>query len=48
MSYDHIHKIIEDQTNHLIIIEKQIEEVRKQMEILKELIKQKDNHVPKC
>jgi hypothetical protein len=48
MSYDHIHKIIEDQTNHLIMIEKQIEEVRKQMEILKELIKQKDNHVLKC
>jgi hypothetical protein len=48
MSYDHIHKIIEDQTNHLIMIEKQIEEVRKQMEILKELIKQKENNVPKC
>ena len=47
MSYDHIHKIIEDQTNHLIMIEKQIEEVRKQMEILKELIKQKENNVPK-
>jgi predicted transcriptional regulator len=48
MSYDHIHKIIEDQTNHLIMIEKKIEEVRKQMEILKELIKQKENNVPKC
>ena len=48
MSYEHIYKIIEEQTNHLIIIEKQIEEIRKQLEILKELIKQKEsNNVPK-
>jgi hypothetical protein len=44
MSYEHIHRIIEEQTNCLLILEKKIEEVRKQMELLKELIKEKDKN----
>jgi hypothetical protein len=48
MSYEHIHRIIENQTNCLLILEKKIEEVRKQLEVLKELIKEKENNnVPK-
>jgi hypothetical protein len=43
MSYEHIHRIIEDQTNCLLMLEKKIEEVRKQLEVLKELLKEKDN-----
>jgi hypothetical protein len=48
MRDNEMRRIIEDQTNCLLILEKKIEEVRKQLEVLKELIKEKENNnVPK-